>query len=125
MAQSTEWIQLQEDLRPYVPKLAQAADTVMDEQVSNYPVFLAFPAETEKVLELGLPVFNAPTPRGRSWTVHVTTLEELVARQIILREKVDDFRKIYKDTPNTLCFLIYTEGEARFGFVPRKKETES
>lgn len=119
MTQTTEWIQLQEDLRPYLPKLAEAADTVVDEQVSNYPVFLAFPAENEKVLEIGLTVFTAPSPRGRSWTVHITTLEELVARQIVLREKVDNFIKIYKDSPDTVCFLIYTEGEARFGFVRR------
>lgn len=118
MAQTTEWIQLQEDLRPHLPKLAEAASTVVDEQVSNYPVFLAFPAETEQVLELGLPVFTAPTARGRSWTVHITTLEELVARQIVVRDKVDTFRKVYKESPNTVCFLIYTEGEARFGFVP-------
>lgn len=123
MSQSTEWIQLQEDLRPHIPKLAQAADTVVDEQVSNYPVFLAFPAEGENTLEIGLPVFTVPTPRGRSWTVHVTTLEELVARQIVLREKVDNFRKIYQDSPNTVCFLIYTEGSARFGFLPRKITT--
>lgn len=119
MTQNTEWIQLQEDLRPQLPKLAQAADTVVDEQVSNYPVFLAFPATDQGSLELGIPVFTAPTPRGRHWTVHVTTLEELVARQIVLREKADRFIQVYKDTPNSICFLIYTEGEARFGFIPR------
>lgn len=117
MAQNTEWIQLQEDLRPHLPKLAKAATTVKDEQVSNYPVFLAFPTTENHTLELGLPVFNAPTSRGQQWTVHVTTLEELVARRIVLSEKVDDFRKVYKDAKNSICFLIYTEGEARFGFI--------
>ncbi|MEL6141171.1 MAG: hypothetical protein AAFU67_06105 [Bacteroidota bacterium] len=118
MDQNTEWIQLQEDVRPYRSKLAAAADTVMNEEVSNYPVFLAYHSEDQS-LELGLPVFDLPTQRGRTWSIHVTTLEELVARQIVVRDKVDNFRQVYKNTPNSVCFLIFTEGEARFGFVPR------
>ena len=118
MPENTEWIQLQEDIRPHLIELGQAADTVVNEEVSNYPVFLAFPVG-EKTLELGLPVFEVPTPRGRTWQVHVTTLEELVARQVVLREKVDSFRQVYKNTPNAICFLIFTDGQARFGFLPR------
>ncbi|PHI20438.1 hypothetical protein CEQ90_08230 [Lewinellaceae bacterium SD302] len=119
MAKNTEWIQLQEDLRPHLPKLSQAADTVVNEEVSNYPVFLTYAATEDKALQLGIPVFVAPTARGREWTVHVTTLEELATKGIVLREKVDDFIKIYKSNVGQLCFLIYTEGEARFGFLAR------
>jgi len=118
MAQNTEWIQLQEDVRPYRAKLTEAADTVINEEVSNYPVFLAYPNEEQRV-EVGLPVFDLPTQRGRTWSIHITTLEELVARQVVAREKVDNFRQVYKNTPNSVCFLIFTEGEARFGFVPK------
>ena len=114
---NTEWIQLQEDVRPYRDKLSEAATTVRDQDVSNYPVFLAYPGE-EQTIGLGIPVFEVPTSRGRSWSVHITTLEELVARQIVKNEKVDNFRQVYNSTPDNLCFLIFTEGEARFGFVP-------
>ncbi len=117
--QNTEWIQLQEDVRPYRPQLAAAAETVVNEEVSNYPVFLAYPGEEQSV-ELGLPVFSVPTSRGRKWAIHLTTLEELVARQVVVTEKVDNFRKVYKNTPNAVCFLIFTAGEARFGFIPKK-----
>ncbi|MEM9837028.1 MAG: hypothetical protein AAF828_11025 [Bacteroidota bacterium] len=118
MAKNTEWIQLQEDIKPYRPQLIEAADTVINQEVSNYPVFLAYPGE-EQTIGVGIPVFTAPTPRGRNWAVHVTTLEELVAKQIVQTEKVDHFLKVYKSTPNSICFLIFTEGEARFGFVPK------
>lgn len=117
---TTEWMQLQEDLRLYRPQLAAAADTVVDQEVSNYPVFLAYPGE-EHTIGLGIPVFTAPTGRGQTWSVHLTTLEELVARQVVLEEKVDNFRQVYKSTTNALCFLIFTDGESRFGFLPRVK----
>ncbi|MEM8585227.1 MAG: hypothetical protein AAGF87_13195 [Bacteroidota bacterium] len=118
MPTTTEWIQLQDDVRPHLPILAQAADTVIEQEVSNYPVFLAYFAE-EQEMELGLAVTQIPSSRGRVWAVRITTLEELVARQVVLREKVDNFRQVYRNTPDSICFLIWTDGEARFGFVQR------
>lgn len=117
---NTEWIQLQEDLRIYRPQLAEAANTVVDQEVSNYPIFLAYPGE-DNTIGVGIPVFSAPTGRGQVWSIHLTTLEELVTRQIVLQDKVDNFREVYKSRQNAICFLIFTDGEARFGFVPRVK----
>lgn len=119
MSPSKDWIALQEDLRPFRDKLRQAAETVVTEDVSNYPVFLAYPGQ-ENTIGLGIHVFEAPTARGQSWSVHLTTLEELVARQVVLNDKVDNFRKVYRNTPDSLCFLIFTDGEARFGFIPKR-----
>ncbi len=118
MAESTEWLQLQRDIKPYLPALGQAADTVTEQEVSNYPVFLAYPGD-DLSTALGLSVLQAPTTRGVTWSVHVTTLEELVARQIVAMEKVDNFRRVYKTTPDSLCFLVWAEGERRFAFLPR------
>ncbi|MEL7377644.1 MAG: hypothetical protein AAFY36_09035 [Bacteroidota bacterium] len=118
MPTTTEWIQLQDDVRPHLPLLAQAADTVVEQEVSNYPVFLAYFAEDQD-MELGLAVTQIPSSRGRVWAVRITTLEELVARQVVLRDKVDNFRQVYRNTPDSICFLIWTDGEARFGFVHR------
>ncbi|MEL6394167.1 MAG: hypothetical protein AAFR97_15595, partial [Bacteroidota bacterium] len=81
MPTTTEWIQLQDDVRPHLPLLAQAADTVVEQEVSNYPVFLAYFAEDQD-MELGLAVTQIPSSRGRVWAVRITTLEELVARQV-------------------------------------------
>ena len=118
MAESTEWLQLQRDIKTYLPALGQAADTVVEQEVSNYPVFLAYPGD-DLSTALGIAVLQAPTTRGVTWSVHVTTLEELVARQIVAREKVDNFRRVYRNTPNAICFLVWAEGESRFAFLPR------
>jgi len=113
-----DWVQLQDDVKPHLQPLGQAADTVRDQDVSNYPIFFAYAGE-ENEHAPGIAVLEIPTTRGTRWKVNVSTLEELVAKQVITQERIDPFRKVYKNTPDTLCFLIVDEEGARFGFVPR------
>lgn len=116
MAATQMWLALQQDLQPYKTQLATMAETVVNEEVSNYPVFLAYPSD-EQSIGLGLSLFAVPSKSGQDWALHLTTLEELVSRQIVQMEKVDDFRTLYKNNQPTLCFLIFLEGAATFGFL--------
>lgn len=116
--QKNNWVQLQNDVKPHLTPLGQAADTVKDQDVSNYPIFFAYAGE-ENEHAPGIAVLEIPTNRGIRWKVNVSTLEELVAKQVITQERIDPFRKVYKDSPETLCFLIVDEEGARFGFVPQ------
>lgn len=113
------WAELQNDVKPHLRPLGQAADTVRDQDVSNYPIFFAYAGEVNDHAP-GIFVLEIPTSRGLTWRVNISTLEELVTKQIMSRERLDPFRKVYKDTPDTLCFLIVDGEGARFGFVPRK-----
>ncbi|WP_116126212.1 hypothetical protein [Lewinella sp. IMCC34183] len=119
MQTDANWLQLQTDITPYHAPLHEAATTVVDEKVSNYPIFVAYAGEDLESLP-GIFVLEVPTPRALVWTINVTTLEELVARQVIDREKVDPFRKVYKEHPDAFCFLIIDEAGGRFGFVNQK-----
>lgn len=114
---NNDWIQLQHDIKPYLTHLERAAATVRDQDVSNYPIFFAYNGEANPNAP-GLATMEIPTPRGVLWKVNMTTLEELVARQVVAQERIDPFRKIYKNSPDNLCFLIVAEDGARFGFVP-------
>ncbi|MEO0731740.1 MAG: hypothetical protein AAFZ52_02825 [Bacteroidota bacterium] len=113
-----DWVQLQTDVQPHLVPLATAAETVTDEGVSNYPIFFAYAGE-DNTHAPGIYVLEIKTNRGTHWRVNVSTLEELVAKQIVTPDKVDPFRKVYKNSPDTLCFLIVDKEGARFGFVPR------
>ena len=115
---NNNWVQLQTDVKPHLAPLGTAADTVRDQDVSNYPIFFAY-AGVENEQAPGIFVMEIKTNRGITWRVNVSTLEELVAKQVITRERIDPFIKVYKNTPDTLCFLIVDEEGARFGFVPR------
>ena len=119
MPPKNDWIQLQTDIAPHKTKLAQAAMTVRDQDVSNYPLFFAYAGEENKHAP-GIEVLQIPTDRGTVWNVNVSTLEELVAKSIITGDRIDPFRKVYKNSPDTLCFLIVDDEGARFGFVDLK-----
>ena len=114
-----DWVQLQTDILPHKAKLAGAAETVRDEGVSNYPLFFAYAGEENKHTP-GIEVMQVPTNRGVVWNINVSTLEELATKGIITKEKIDPFRKVYKNSPASLCFLIVDEEGARFGFVDAK-----
>lgn len=116
--QKNDWIQLQTDVKPYLPKLSVAAETVTNEEVSNYPIFFAYTGE-ENEQAPGIFVLNVPTTRGIQWRVNVSTLEELVAKQVMTTDKIDPFRNVYKKSLDALCFLIVDAEGARFGFVPK------
>jgi hypothetical protein len=117
MSDNANWVQLQTDVKPFHAPLRQAATTVIDEKVSNYPVFVAYAGEDVESIP-GIFILEVPTNRQLIWTVNVTTLEELVAKQVIQRDKVDPFRKVYREKADEFCFLIIDEAGGRFGFVP-------
>lgn len=118
MAEQQNWIQLQSDVQPFRDQLAEAADTVVDEGVSNYPILFAFDGAAKDQVP-GIFVTDISTQRGTVWHLNLTTLEELVAKTIIPPEKIDPFREVYKKNHNELCFLIVDKEGARFGFVPK------
>ena len=119
MSFDANWIELQNDIAAFHGPLDEAATTVIDEKVSNYPIFVAYAGEDLDSLP-GIFVLEVPTPRTLVWTINVTTLEELVARQVVLPDKIDPFRTVYKDKPDSFCFLIIDEAGGRFGFLDRK-----
>lgn len=115
-AENNNWVQLQRDIKPHLTLLDRAAATVRDEGVSNYPIFVAYAgADTERLP--GIFVAEVATPRQLVWTVNLSTLEEMVAKQIIDRERLDPFRKVYRESADGYCFLIIDEAGARFGFI--------
>ena len=114
-----DWVQLQTDVQPFRDQLAEAAETVVDEGVSNYPIFFAFNGTANEQAP-GIFVTEIGTNRGTTWQLNITTLEEMVAKTIIPPEKIDPFRDVYKKNSESLCFLIVDPEGARFGFVAKE-----
>ncbi len=112
---------LQQQLQPILPLIAQAADVIIDQDVSRYPVFIV--SKSLEDIGLGLPVVPGTTNAG-DWSVNASTLEELAAKQVVAMEKVDQFRSIYKSNSPSLCMLVWREGPAQFAFLPRPSANE-
>jgi len=115
MKKETILKQIEREIRQYVPVLAKAADAVLDQEISNYPIFIVHQGE----LEVGVNVID-PQKVPSNWTIDLSILEEFAAKQIIKSENIENFRKVYKDPQTNLCLFILSEIGANFIFMPRK-----
>ncbi len=107
--------EIEREIRQYIPILSKAADSVLDQDISNYPIFVVHQGE----LELGVSVID-PTKVQSQWAINLSILEEFAAKQIIQPEKINDFREIFKDPQEQFCFFIISEIGANFVFIPRQ-----
>ena len=114
MVEEELYASLDEDLKPFRALMAKAADAVLDQEVSSYPIFVVHQHD----LEIGIPLVKQGE-KGAKWSIHASSLEELATKKIIGMDKVDDFRSIYKDPEAFLCYFIVDEGGATFVFGPR------
>ncbi len=104
---------LEEELKPYKSLLGSVADTIMEQDVSSYPVFVLY----RDSIEVGIPL-DTENITGE-WFVNASSLEEFVAKQLVLAEKVDDFKSVYKDPTAFLCLFVVDKSGATFVFIPR------
>jgi hypothetical protein len=104
---------LEKKLAPYNIIMGKAADTIMDQDVSSYPIFVI----PEEPIALGIVIVEGETEH--SVRIHATTLEELVTKNIIQMNKVDHFREVYKDPSEFLCLLVIKDTDFNFIFLPR------
>ncbi len=100
-------------LRAYIPMLGQAADVILDQEVSTYPIFVVH----QELLSIGIPLIEQAAESD--WSVNASTLEELVTKQIVMEDKLPAFRQVYKDPRQFLCLLVIDAQGANFVFLPR------
>ena len=106
---------LETELQAYLPVVSKAADTVLDEGVSKYPIFVAH----QHTMDIGIQLIDHNAHKG-NWSIHVSTLEEFVTKQLIQPDKVDNFKEVFKDPQEHICFFVLSELGATFIFIPRK-----
>ncbi|MEM9547224.1 MAG: hypothetical protein AAGA77_14685 [Bacteroidota bacterium] len=117
MKKAESYIILQEELDVFRKLMTQAAKVILDKDVSSYPIMVAHQQE----LELGMPIFKREENKGSKWSIHASTLEEFVSRQIIFPEKVEEFKENYKDIGTSVCVFVLSELGAEFIFLPIKE----
>ena len=111
---------LEQELRTYLPALNQAATEIRDNDVSKYPIFVIH----QHFVDIGIQMVDKEKVNG-NWSVNASTLEEFVTKQIIQPEKVEDFKKRYKEAKEELCLFVLSELGADFIFLPKKEKSKS
>lgn len=98
-------------VKKYKKRFLEATNAIQDEQVSNYPILIAYPSFT--TITVGLPL-----QEDEQLSFSATTLEELVVKKIVDMEKVDNFRQVYKQKKDHLCIFLLERPAPQFIFIP-------
>ena len=106
---------LESELRPYSGVLSKAYQTILDQDVSNYPIFVVH----QHQVDMGLPLVDKESHKG-NWSINASTLEEFVTKNIIQQEKIEEFKKVFFDQADQLCLFVLSELGAQFIFIPKE-----
>ncbi len=117
MSKKLRYRQLLLELDPYRRAMGEAVQTILDKDVSEYPIMVVHQEE----LELGIPIVTTESYPGGNWNIHASTLEEFVAKQIISETRIQNFRATYKNPTFYICVFSLSELGAQFIFIPRRE----
>jgi len=93
--------------------LKEASYEIRKRGFSDYPIF---PISKQEV-PIGQLLF-AKDEVATEWNYNITYLDEFVQREIVSIDKIDEFKKIYKD-PDEFCCLFVIDGDfTKFLFIP-------
>jgi hypothetical protein len=109
---------LQQDLNACKTYIRQVSLGMLKGKVSKYPIFVAVRSLAD--IDLGLPIINRDE-LDLTWSINVSHLEDFVNSNIIHSEKLEDFKKNYKDPNEFMCIFIAEEGMMSFIFMPYEK----
>jgi len=96
----------------------EVADTTMDKGVSDYPIFVAHQHD----VQLGIPLINREKS-GTFWSYNITTLEELVTKNVVSTDRLKNFKEVYKDPLKFICLFVIDDSGASFVFYPYKNDS--
>jgi len=114
---SALFLQLEKELKPYMEVMHKSSDTIMDKDISKYPILVVHQQE----LELGVMVVKR-NKKKESWNIQASTLEEFAMKKLIESDKIEDFQAIFKIPKGFLCLFVVSELGAKFIFMPRSEE---
>ncbi len=115
--QTSKFIQLETELDAYKPVMAKAADQVIEEEVSKYPIMVVY----QENIEIGINLVDRKKIDG-NWSVNLSTLEEFASKGLIQNHKIDSFRTIYKDKKKFICLFVLSELGAQFVFISKSRK---
>jgi hypothetical protein len=94
--------------------LKEASYQIRDREFSNYPIF---PIQKFEVPHIGQ-LLIAKEEVGAIWNYNASFLDEFIQRNIITKEKEQEFIATFKD-PDEFCCLFVIDGNfTRFVFIP-------
>ncbi len=111
------------DFNLFKDSIKEVSDDIMNEDFSQYPIFVAHQAE----VSLGEIILDREELQT-NFTYQASILEDFVSKNIIKPNNVAKFKEAFKDPKKFCCIFLVTEYGAQFVFVPfeitEEKHTE-
>lgn len=104
---------IENDIKVYKEAIKETAETIVQDEVSNFPIFIAYEYEFpvgEKILD--------KDDFQTSWNINASCAEDLIKQGIIPMEKAKFFITQYKPYKEFICLFIVKEEESKFVFIP-------
>lgn len=114
MSEIELFFKLEQELKEYKKMMIEASEIILNSDVSKYPIFIVHQQE----VEIGIPIADKDKIAG-NWSINASTLEELVAKQLVKESKVEEFCKNFKTTESFICLFALSELGAQFIYLPR------
>ena len=93
--------------------IKEASYQIRKRGFSDFPIFII----SKEEIPLGQLLYKKDEV-GTNWNYFITYLDEFIQRKIIEKDKVDEFKKNYKN-PDEFCCLFVIDGEfTKFVFIP-------
>lgn len=115
MSSAEQFLKLQDELTRYRAIMGLASSQMLDQEVTKYPIFIVHQQE----VQLGVPLVTQDNDTHK-WSIHASTLEEFNVKGLVPNEKVDEFRKVFKDPQDFFCIFVISELGAQFVFLPQQ-----
>ena len=94
-------------------QIKEATYLIRKRGFSDFPIFIM----CKTVIALGQLLYKKEEV-GTEWHYFVTYIDEFIQKELIEKERVDEFKNNYKN-PEEFCCLFVVEGEvAKFVFIP-------
>ena len=106
-----------EQVEFYHTLMVEAFDSVINEGVSRYPVFIFHQRE----VTVGISIAER-TDIAADWSVNISTLEEFYIKGLVTIEQVEEIKAKITGTPSMFCCLVLGEEHGSIIFLPRSGE---
>ncbi|MCB0737416.1 MAG: hypothetical protein KDC92_07875 [Bacteroidetes bacterium] len=110
---SAQLFEIKRDLEFFKEAIQTVSDEILDNEVSNYPIFVAHKGP----VELGRLILPAEQYESK-WSISASLLEEFVNKGLIKDERLEDFKRAFKDPKSQMCVFAAGEGLSNFLFFP-------
>ncbi len=112
---------LQQDLDVCREYIHQLSNGMLRGGVTRYPIFVAQRGEMD--VDLGVPLIKRED-FDIAWNLAASHLEDFVNKGVIAKDKVDDFKKVYKNPEFFMCVFVVEENSGSFVFMPYDRQKD-